>query len=96
MTLKKEISEIKISEIIKKARLVGFEKLPESTTQLEADIAAIFRETGKKYTAQAIHKLLAEKYSNPAKYYSDKLWYMEKKGTLEHCGVRGWYKFRGA
>jgi len=96
MTLKKEISEIKISEIIEKAMLVGFEKLPESTTQLEADIAAIFRETGKKYTAQAIHGLLSEKYSNPAKYYSDKLWYMEKKGTLEHCGVRGWYKFRGA
>ena len=84
-----------IEEIIKNAKLVGFDKVPESTTALEADIARIFQETGKKYTAQAIHKLLAGKYPNPAKYYSDKLWYMEKKGTLEHCGVRGWYKFRG-
>lgn len=93
--MEEKTSPITIEAIVKKAMSKGFNKLPESTTQLESDIAEIFQKTGKKFTAQAIHKLLADKYPNPAKYYSDKLWYMEKKGTLEHCGVRGWYKFRG-
>ncbi len=94
MTLKSSNS-LEIKDLIENAKLVGFDKVPESTTALEADIAAIFRETGKKFTAQAIHGILAGKYANPAKYYSDKLWYMEKKGTLVHCGVRGWYRFNG-
>jgi len=95
MEEKQSKSSIKIEDIIEKAKSVGFIEVPQSTTALEADIARIFQQTGKKFTAQAIHKLLSKKYDNPAKYYSDKLWYMEKKGTLEHCGVRGWYKFRG-
>jgi len=97
MTLKSsDFSEMK--NLLEKAKLVGFDEVPESTTALEAKIAAIFQETGKHYTAQAIHGLLPEK---PAKYFSDKLWYMARKGTLEMVTdqkgrrQRGWYKWSG-
>ena len=93
---KKEFSTIE--NLIEKAKLVGFDTVPESTTALEAKIARIFQETGKHYTAQAIHGLLPEK---PAKYFSDKLWYMARKGTLEMVTdsqgnrQRGWYRWGG-
>ncbi len=93
MTLKSSDSLKK--NLIEKAMELGFDEVPQSTSALESDIAAIFQETGKKFTAQAIHGLLKDKYPNGAKYYSDKLWYMEKKGTLVHMGTRGWYRFNG-
>jgi len=93
MEEKQSKSSIKIEDIIEKAKSVGFIEVPQSTTALEADIARIFQQTGKKFTAQAIHGLLKNKYSNPAKYYSDKLYYMRLKGTLVHTGTRGWYEY---
>lgn len=77
------------SRIIEKAKLVGTDIVPESHSELEAKIIGIFERTGKIFTAKQIHKLLPEK---DTKYFSDKLWYLAKRGVLVKLETRGYYQ----
>ena len=74
---------------VEKAKLVGFDKVPNSTTQLETDILAIFDLSQKILTAKSVCQILGEKSQ---KWYSDKLWYLAKAGKLVKLETRGYYQ----
>lgn len=88
----KSIQKSNLDSLIEKAKSVGFDEVPDSTSELESQICEIFQKTGKIFTAKQIQKLLPQKET---KWYSDKLWYMAKKGTLRKLETRGYYQWGG-
>lgn len=79
-------------ELVEKAKSVGFDKVPESTSVLETRVIALFEQSQKILTAKQCSEILGEKET---KWYSDKLWYLAKKGILVKLPTRGYYKFAG-
>lgn len=86
MTLEKT----EIEKLISKAKQVGFDKVPESHSELESKVIEIFRLSQKILTAKQCQAIIGEKET---KWYSDKLWYLAKKGVLVKLETRGYYKF---
>ena len=74
---------------IQEAKKVGFDTVPDSTSELEQKIVDIFTLSEKILTAKQVHKIIGEK---EVKWYSDKLWYMAKKGVLKKLQTRGYYQ----
>ena len=88
--IEKVVSDLE--SLIQKAKVVGFDKVPESTNELDTKICVIFEQSGKILTAKMVQKIIGEKET---KWYSDKLWYLAKKGILQKCETRGYYKWKG-
>ena len=78
-----------LKEQVEKAKLVGFDKVPSSTNQLELDILALFDLSQKILTAKSVCQILGQKQQ---KWYSDKLWYLAKAGKLVKLETRGYYQ----
>ncbi len=78
-----------IQRLIAKAKQVGFDEVPESTSELETKVVEILRQSKKIMTAKQMFSILQEKN---AKWYSDKMWNLAKKGVLVKLETRGFYK----
>ena len=78
-----------IENLIAKAKKVGFDTVPESTSELETKVIEILRQSKKIFTAKQMFSILQEKN---AKWYSDKMWNLAKKGVLIKLETRGFYK----
>lgn len=78
-----------IERLVSKAKLVGFDEVPESTSELETKVVEILRQSKKIMTAKQMFSILQEKN---AKWYSDKMWNLAKKGVLVKLETRGFYK----
>ena len=76
---------------IAKAKSIGFDQVPDSHSELESKVIEIFRQSGKILTAKQVQSILPEKET---KWYSDKLWYLAKKGILVKLATRGYYQFK--
>ena len=83
----KDMTEFKI---IEKAKLVGFTELPIGGSLLENQVIELFKETNLIMSAKVVQDLLGEKTN---KWYSDKLWNLEKKGILVVLS-RGLYQIK--
>ena len=86
---KTSIQKTDLEKAVLEAKKVGFDTVPNSSTELEQKIVDIFTLSGKILTAKQVQKILGEKQ---VKWYSDKLWYMAKKNVLEKLQTRGYYR----
>ncbi len=86
---KTSIQKTDLEKAVLEAKKVGFDTVPNSSTELEQKIVDIFTLSGKILTAKQVQKILGEKQ---VKWYSDKLWYMAKKDVLEKLQTRGYYR----
>jgi len=86
---KSEVGSSEIERLVSKARQVGFDEVPESTSELETKVIEILRQSKKIMTAKQMFSILQEKN---AKWYSDKMWNLAKKGVLVKLPTRGFYK----
>lgn len=80
----------KIDKMVEKAIELGHDTIPSGTSELEITVIEIFRQSKKIMTAKEIFSITAEK---DAKWYSDKLWGLAKKGILVKMPTRGYYKY---
>lgn len=78
-----------IEALIAKAKKVGYDEVPESTSELEQKVVQILKVTGKIYTAKQMCEITGEK---SPKWFSDKMWNLAKKGVLIKLETRGFYK----
>jgi len=79
-------------EIVRDAKKAGFTELPVGGSALESQVIKLFQDTKSIMTAKVVMDQLGEK---PQKWYSDKLWQLEKKGILVVL-ARGYYKIKKA
>lgn len=92
---KKETTEIKetkttnFDELIQKAKEIGSDTVPMGTSEIEQKIIAMFSGSGKVLTAKQTYDIIKEK---DPKYFSDKLWYLARKGILKKEETRGYYR----
>ena len=93
MTNENNVSQTEIEILVKKARKVGFETVPESTSELETKLVFIMRNSGKIHTAKQMFEILQEKN---AKWFSDKMWNLAKKGILVKLATRGFYQYKSS
>ncbi len=84
-----ESDNSEIQKLVGKARQIGFDEVPESTSELEIKVIEILRQSKKIMTAKQMFSILQEKN---AKWYSDKMWNLAKKGVLIKLETRGFYK----
>ena len=84
-----ESDNSEIQKLVGKARQIGFDEVPESTSELEIKVIEILRQSKKIMTAKQMFSILQEKN---AKWYSDKMWNLAKKGVLIKLETRGVYK----
>ena len=90
MTNENDSSQTEIENLVKKAKKVGFDTVPESTSELERQLLFIMKSSGKIHTAKQMFEILQQKN---AKWFSDKMWNLAKKGVLEKLPTRGFYRF---
>ncbi len=74
--------------IVDKAIASGYKEVPVSASLLEIKILQLFKDTKIIMSAKVVFDALGEKEQ---KFFSDKLWYMARKGQLK-CVARGFYK----
>lgn len=79
-----------IESLIRKAKKVGFETVPESTSELELKLVELMKQSGKIHTAKQMYEIFQEKNS---KWFSDKMWNLAKKKVLVHLDKRGFYQY---
>lgn len=79
-----------IDSLVRQAKKVGFDTVPESTSELETKVVEILRQSEKIMTAKQMFEICQEKN---AKWYSDKMWNLAKKGILVKLETRGFYKY---
>ncbi len=93
MTNENESSQtsVEIENLIRKAKKVGFTEVPESTSELETKLILVMKNSGKIHTAKQMFEILQEKN---AKWFSDKMWNLAKKGVLTKLPTRGFYQFK--
>ncbi len=78
-----------IESIVSKAKLVGLDEAPKSTSVLQDVIFKTLTQSGKVYSAKLLHEstgLLTPKH------FSDKMWQMSEKGIIVKCETRGYYR----
>ena len=90
MTNENNVSQTEIENLVKKARRVGFDEVPESTSELETKLILVMKNSEKIHTAKQMFEILQEKN---AKWFSDKMWNLAKKGVLVKLETRGFYQF---
>lgn len=88
MTSKEKVS---IEDLVSKAKKVGFDKVPESTSELEIKLVEIMRQSGKIFTAKQMCKDILNEQD--PKWFSDKMWNLAKKGVLKKLPTRGFYQY---
>ena len=78
-----------IEKLVSQAKKIGHDTVPQSTSELETKVVEILRLSKKIMTAKEMFSICQEKN---AKWYSDKMWNLAKKGVLVKLETRGFYK----
>lgn len=86
-----DMSQTEIENLVNQAKKVGFDKVPESTSELETRLILVMRGTGKIHTAKQMFEICGREKTS--KWFSDKMWNLAKKGVLLHLDKRGFYQF---
>ena len=77
-----------IETIVAKAKVVGLDEAPKSTSVLEDVIYKTLTQSGKVFSAKLLH---ASTGLLTPKHFSDKMWQMSQKGIITKCDTRGYY-----
>lgn len=80
-----------IESLVNKAKEVGFDEVPESTSELETSLILVMKGSGKIHTAKQMFETLGKEKTS--KWFSDKMWNLAKKGVLLHLDKRGFYQY---
>lgn len=83
------LEQNELDKLVSKGKLIGHDEIPANNDKLVVQFVEIMRRTEKIFSAKEMTKLTGEKN---AKFYSDKMWNLVKRGTLVNL-ARGYYKY---